>query len=249
MVSSHGATLKSKAQIPMALIHLLEDDDIFAGSVQAVLARAGHDVHCFVTPHAFFYQLGKMPPRCAIVDWMLPEMIGVDVIRRLRQQVGRGVGVIMLTAIDAEKNVVEALEAGADDYLVKPGTNAVLTARVDALLRRLASDLATTAKRFTVGPYTLDFALQTVTLNGSRVELAPREFDLTWTLFSSPSRLFTKQELLASIWGRSGEVGHHTIAQHIYAVRKKLCLAEHGFKLLAVYATGYRLEWPDGAVV
>lgn len=229
----------------MALIHLLEDDEIFAQSVQGVLQRRNHEVQYFTTPHAFFYQLTKQQPRCAIIDWMLPEMIGVDVVRRLRQQMGRNVGVIMLTAIDAEQNVVEALGAGADDYIVKPGTSAVLSARVDALLRRLGEETATTAKRIEIGPYVLDFTQQSVRVTGEPVELTPREFDLAWTLFCSPSRLFTKQELLAAIWGRNSEFGYHTIAQHVYSVRKKLALAEHGFKLLAVYASGYRLEWPE----
>jgi DNA-binding response OmpR family regulator len=229
----------------MALIHLLEDDEIFAQSVQGALQRRNHEVLCFGTPHAFFYQLSKQAPRCAIIDWMLPEMIGVDVVRRLRQQMGRNVGVIMLTAIDAEQNVVEALNAGADDYIVKPGTGAVLGARLDALLRRLGDETSTTTKHMSAGPYTLDFALRTVQMEGERVDLTPREFDLAWTLFCSPSRLFTKQELLAAIWGKNSEFGYHTIAQHVYSVRKKLALAEHGFKLLAVYASGYRLEFPE----
>jgi DNA-binding response OmpR family regulator len=230
----------------MALIHILEDDETFARSVQGVLERRNHEVRVFTTPHAMFYQLAKAQPRCAIIDWMLPEMMGVDVVRRLRQQMGRNVGLMMLTAMDAEKNVVEALEAGADDYIVKPGTSAVLTARVEALLRRLAPEAATLAKRFEVGPYLLDFAMQSVTIEGRPVELTPREFDLAWTLFGSPSRLFTKQELLAAIWGKNSEFGFHTIAQHVYTIRKKLNLSEHGFKLLAVYASGYRLEFPDG---
>jgi DNA-binding response OmpR family regulator len=230
----------------VALIYILEDDDIFAQSVQGVLERSNHEVLCFGTPHSFFYQLTKRAPRCAIVDWMLPEMVGVDVIRRLRQQLGRNVGVVMLTAVDAEQNVVEALQAGADDYIVKPGTSNVLSARIDALLRRLGEETATTAKRMEVGPYVLDFSQRSVRLKGEQIELAPREFDLAWTLFCSPSRLFTKQELLAAIWGKSSEFGYHTIAQHVYAVRKKLALADNGFKLLAVYASGYRLEWPEG---
>jgi DNA-binding response OmpR family regulator len=229
----------------MALIYLLEDDEIFASSVQGVLQRRNHEVQCFTTPHAFFYQLTKQSPRCAIIDWMLPEMMGVDVVRRLRQQSGRNVGVVMLTAMDAERNVVEALQAGADDYIVKPGTSAVLTARLEALLRRMGEETATTAKRIEVGPYVLDFAQRAVWLNGAPLELTPREFDLAWTLFCSPSRLFTKQELLAAIWGKNTEFGYHTIAQHVYSVRKKLALAENGFRLLAVYASGYRLEWPE----
>jgi DNA-binding response OmpR family regulator len=104
----------------VALIHLIEDDEIFARSVQVVLERRNHEVHFFTTPHAFFYQLTKQPPRCAIVDWMPPEMIGVEVVQRLRQQMGRSVGVTTLTAVDAEQNVVEAPSAGADDYITSP---------------------------------------------------------------------------------------------------------------------------------
>jgi DNA-binding response OmpR family regulator len=113
----------------------------------------------------------------------------------------------------------------------------------------LGEENTTNAKRIEIGPYVLDYTQQQVLVDGIAVELTPREFDLAWTLFCSPARLFTKQELLAAIWGKNSEFGYHTIAQHVYSVRKKLALVEHGFKLLAVYASGYRLEWPEGLAV
>lgn len=226
----------------MSLIHLVEDDDICAEAVAKALRDSGHDVRVFGAPHALFYEIQKLPPRCVIVDWMLPEMSGFDVVKRLRQLLGSRVGIMMLTAIDSEDKVVDALGAGADDYMVKPVTDAILAVRVAALLRRLVPEQVAKAKTVEIGAYVLDMSTRTVRVAGVPVELAPREFDLAWTLFSQPSRLFTKQELLASIWGRHTECGSHTIAQHVYALRKKLALTEHGFSLLSVYGTGYRLE-------
>jgi DNA-binding response OmpR family regulator len=229
----------------MALIHILEDDDACACALSELLSRQGHEVERFSTPHGFFYQLSKFPPRCAIVDWMLPEMSGFEVVKRTRQQVGGRVGIIMLTALDAEAKALAALAAGADDYLVKPTTDALLAARIEALLRRLVPAQVAMAKQIELGPYVLDLCTRKASIDGCDAQLAPREFDLAWTLFAQPSRLFTKDELLASIWGKHTEFGDHTIAQHVYALRKKLALVDHGFRLLSVYATGYRLEWAD----
>jgi DNA-binding response OmpR family regulator len=227
----------------MALIYIVEDDPLFAASTQSLLVINGHSVEVFKSPHAFMHQLVKLPPKCAIVDWMLPEMLGIDVVRRVRETVGRSVGVLMLTAMDAEENVVQALECGADDYMVKPGSDPILVARLEALLRRLDQG-ADPRKKLLIGVYDLDFRQQCVRVDGQAVELTPREFDLAWTLFNQPARLFTKQELLAAIWGKDSDCGFHTISQHIYSIRKKLSLMEHGFRLVAVYGTGYRFELP-----
>jgi two-component system, OmpR family, response regulator RegX3 len=227
---------------PMALVYIVEDDPDTARRVRALLTDSGHQVEWFDTPHKFFYQLSKHSPALALVDWMLPEMTGIDVVLRLRQQLGRAVGVLMLTAMDSEQSVVTALQAGADDYVVKPGADAVLLARVQALLRRSlpAAPLNTLA----LGPYRFDYALQLTHVHEQVVDLAPREFDLAWTLFSQPSRLFTKDELQAAIWGKGEDTGHHTITQHVYLLRKKLALADHSARLVSVYASGYRLEVP-----
>ena len=93
-----------------------------------------------------------------------------------------------------------------------------------------------------MGQYMLEMASRSVTIGGEDARLAPREFDLAWILFSQPSRLLTKDELLALLWGRQADFGAHTIAQHVHTLRKKLAFDAHGFALQSVYAAGYRLE-------
>jgi two-component system, OmpR family, phosphate regulon response regulator PhoB len=229
----------------VAQIHILEDDEAFSAGLAELLTRQGHEVMCFATPHQFFYQLSKLPPRCAIVDWMLPEMNGLEVVRRARQLVGQQMGLLLLTALDAEDKAIAALGAGADDYLVKPVADGLLAARIEALLRRLVPMQVSMAKQIELGPFTLDLPTRVATIEGRDVGLAPREFDLAWVFFAQPSRLFTRDELLALIWGKHSAYGAHVVAQYVYALRKKLELVEHGFRLQSVYATGYRLEWLD----
>jgi two-component system, OmpR family, phosphate regulon response regulator PhoB len=225
-------------------IFMLEDDEQFAVTIAERLRACTYEVSVFHHPHALFYELTKGSPTLVIVDWMLPEMTGLDVVKRLRQTVGTGIAIMMLTQMDSEEHIVGALEAGADDYVVKPGAGNELTARVKAVLRRY-SPAKEAVLEISSGPYVLDFRTQSAAIDGRKAELAPREFDLVWTFFSSPGRLFSKSELLAAIWGRQADPTEHTITQHIYSVRKKLSLAEHGFRLTSVYGTGYRLEQPS----
>jgi two-component system, OmpR family, response regulator RegX3 len=232
----------------MALIYLLEDDPDCSACVEQWLGRAGHQVKVFERPHEFFYEVSKQAPRCAVIDWRLPEMEGIDVVARLRQLLSTGTGILMLTGLDTEESVVRALKAGADDYIVKPGSESIVVARIDALLRRMAP-AASTLTSIDRPPYRLDFGRREVTVLGHPVDLAPREFDLAWILFSEPARLFTRQELLAAVWGRHQDAGVHTVAQHVYMIRRKLALTEHGFRLNAVYGTGYRLELPQAEPV
>ncbi len=226
-----------------ALIYILEDDPECSAYVMDWLQAAGHTVKTFVRPHEFFYALSKQPPQCAVVDWRLPEMQGIDVVSRLRQLMSGAVGVLMLTSVDSEDSVVRALSAGADDYIVKPGSESLLVARVGALLRRLTPS---ESRNLVVErpPYKLDFARRVISIEGRELDTAPREFELAWAFFSEPARLFTKQELLAAIWGKQQDAGEQTVAQHVYLVRRKLALAENGFKLISVYGAGYRLEVP-----
>jgi two-component system, OmpR family, phosphate regulon response regulator PhoB len=227
----------------VATIHVLDDNEINSAAMVELLAQLGHDVMHFATPHQFFYQLSKMPPRCAIIDAVLPEMNGLDVVRRARQLVGRQMGVMLLSTSDADERVIAGLGAGADDCVVRPVADGLLAARVDALLRRLVPSSVT--KRIELGAYTLDLSPRAAFINGRDAGLAPREFDLAWVLFGQPSRLFTRDELLALIWGKHSTYGAHTVAQYVYALRKKLDLVDHGFRLQSVYGTGYRLEWVD----
>lgn len=225
----------------MASIYLLEDDPAYAQTAAAWLRDQGHVVNAFELPHEFFYAVAKLPPKCAIIDWRLPQMEGVDVVARLRRQLPSGVGIVMLTAMDQEHYVVQALAAGADDYIVKPASRAVTVARVEALLRRI-SPPHSDDDCIDTPPYRFEFAIRKAKCGGRVVNLSPREFDLAWALFREPNRLFTRDELLAAVWGKEKDTGGQTLVQHIYAVRKKLALLAHGFQIVPVYGSGYRLE-------
>jgi DNA-binding response OmpR family regulator len=231
----------------MTTIHIVEKAQGCGQALAGLLSQRGHELACFTEAHEFFYQLGKLPPGCVIIDWELSPSCGRDVVERTRQLVGGRMGIIALMPSESQEETVSALGAGADDCVSKPINDVLLAARVDALLRRLLPMRVVTEKRLVRGPYTLDLGSRTATVEGSDAGLAPREFDLAWTLFSQLSRLFTKSELLALIWGKKSEFGAHTIAQHVYALRKKLKFDEYGFELQSVYATGYRLECFDSA--
>lgn len=226
----------------MACIHLIEDDDQCSGFVDKVVRRMGHEPTVFPHPCEFFYQLNRMPPHCVVVDWALPEMNGLEIVRRIRELQGWRMGIIVLTALGCDEKAISALKAGADDFICKPVVAAVLAGRIDAVLRRVNPAEVRGDHRVCLGSFTLDRTDRGVTIGDVKVELAPREFDLAWTLFSQPSKVFTKAELLSSIWGRHTRCGDQTITQHVYALRKKLHLAAHGVCLLSVYGTGYRLE-------
>jgi DNA-binding response OmpR family regulator len=229
-------------------IYLLEDDTDFAIHIADRLRGRGYIVRIFHHPHELFYETSKEIPTLFIVDWMLPEMLGLDVVKRIRQKIGKNVAVMMLTQMDTEEHIVSALEAGADDFVVKPASGEEFCARVVALVRRYQPTVEAVEK-IELGPYTLVFDIQTVTLQGQPIELAPREFDLGWMFFSNTGRLLSKSELLAAVWGRHSNSSDHTLTQHIYALRKKLALADNGFRLTSIYGTGYRFEQPYESIV
>jgi DNA-binding response OmpR family regulator len=225
-------------------IYLLEDDPDFSAAVKESLQRAGFEVDAFGLPHELFYEVKKVRPNLLIVDWMLPEMTGLEVVRNLRQLYGEQFAMIMLTQMDTEEHIVSALQAGADDYLIKPECGAILVARANAVLRRYQTATIEAVLTIERTPYRLLFESRQAYLNEQLIALAPREFDLLWVLFQNPNRLFSRAELLAAVWGKRDDVGEHTLTQHIYAIRKKLSFAEHGYRVAPVYGSGYRLEGP-----
>jgi DNA-binding response OmpR family regulator len=225
-------------------IYLLEDDLDFSAAVKESLQRAGFEVNAFSLPHELFYGVKKARPDLLIVDWMLPEMTGLEVVRNLRQLYGVQFAVIMLTQMDTEEHIVSALQAGADDYLIKPECGAILVARSKAVLRRYQTATIEAVLTIERAPYRLLFQSRQAYLNGQLIALAPKEFDLLWAFFQNPNRLFSRSELLAAVWGKRDDIGEHTLTQHIYAIRKKLSFAEHGYRVTPVYGSGYRLESP-----
>jgi DNA-binding response OmpR family regulator len=227
-------------------VFMVEDNLEAIANVRGVLARKSLTLQPFESPHEFFYALKQESPKMVILDWLLPEMTGLDVLKRFRTQMGKKIPVMMYTNKEEANSVVDALEAGADDFVPKLAPDNVLLARVCSLLRRV-TDIAQPQQTLRLDPLELYFSAQEAFVAGEKIRLTPREFDVAWVLLSNPGRLFQKAELAAAVWGKQADMTFHTLSQHIYEIKKKLNLVSHGYKLMSVYGSGYRFETPSAA--
>lgn len=222
-------------------IALLEDDPVQADAVAGWFAAGGHDVHCVRTVRDAIREASRESFDLFLIDWTLPDASGEHMLRWLREERGLDVPVIFITARDAEEDVVAALNAGADDYMVKPLRRFELLSRVDAVMRRARPQGE--APVIDVPPYCIDVHAHQIRLAGAPVELTDKEFELAVFLFRNLGRLISRGHMLQAIWGRSADVQTRTIDTHVSRVRNKLQLRpENGFRLSSTYSYGYRLE-------
>lgn len=220
---------------------ILEDDAVQNETVAEWLRQAGHDVHSFVDPREFIRVAGRESFDLCLIDWMLPEISGTEVLTWLRQDRANDTPVIFATARDAEEDIVTALSAGADDYIIKPLRRYELISRIEAVMRR-ARPLAQ-EQVIDVPPYFFDISSKKVTVDGEAVELTDKEFDLSMFLFRNLGRLISRGHMLEAVWGRNPNLATRTVDTHISRVRSKLGLRpENGFRLTPTYNYGYRLE-------
>jgi two-component system, OmpR family, response regulator len=202
------------------LVLVVEDERPIADLVRLYLTRDGFGVHVEYNGVAGLAAARKLRPVACVLDIALPGMDGTEVCRRLRQG-GDWTPVLFLTARDDEVDRVLGLELGADDYVTKPFSPRELVARVKAVLRRTDGP-PDTGRVCTLGPVTLDAARREVRAAGELVSLTPTEFDLLAHLMQRPGRVFTREELLASVWGYAAHVGTRTVDVHVAQVRGKL---------------------------
>jgi len=225
------------------VIGVLEDDPEQAGLVQIWLEKAGYEALLYADAAAFRRSLGHESIDLLLLDWMLPNSSGLEVLEWVRSAGNPDLPVVFLTARAAESDIVRGLEGGADDYVVKPPKQGELLARVAAVLRRRGLIEGEAGSQLEVGPYTLDFVKRRVRLDGNEFELTQREFDLASYLFRRHGRIVSREALLEQVWNLSPGLTTRTVDTHISRLRKKLALSgEHGWKLTSVYQHGYRLE-------
>lgn len=222
-------------------IAILEDDPDQLALIKRWVNDDGHDVHAFLDGRETMKQAGRESFDLFILDWQVPDVSGADVLKWLRTNVSRTVPVLFVTVRDSEQDIVFALGQGADDYMVKPVRRHELIARLHALLRRAYP--REEEKLLSFPPFQIDMQRSEITRNGAKIELTPKEFELTVTLFRNLGRLMSRGHLQETVWGRSGDLATRTVDTHVSQVRKKLDLRpESGYRVVPIYNYGYRLE-------
>ncbi|MFJ1809364.1 MULTISPECIES: response regulator transcription factor [unclassified Streptomyces] len=203
----------------MPRVLLIEDDRAVRDGVALALRRQGHEVAAAETGEDGLNRLRFFRPDVVVLDLMLPGMPGLDVCRRMRE-LDQTLPIIMATARGDDEDIVVGLEAGADDYVVKPVPARVLQARIRAVLRRAAGTPADGGipKIDTYGDLAVDRAGLSVTWQGAPVALAPSELRLLLTLSASPGQVFSRQQLLEAVWQHS----YHGDARLVDACVKRL---------------------------
>jgi DNA-binding response OmpR family regulator len=203
------------------LVLVVEDERPIADLLRLYLTRDGFGVHVECDGAAGLAAGRRLRPVAWVLDIALPGMDGTEVCRRLRES-GDWTPVIFLTARDDEVDRVVGLEIGADDYVTKPFSPRELVARIRAVLRRAAGPPDTAEQVIQVGPVALDPARRAVTVSGTPVALTQTEFDLLAHLMRRPGRVYSRDELLAGVWGYAAHGGTRTVDVHVAQVRAKL---------------------------
>jgi DNA-binding response OmpR family regulator len=229
-------------------IAILEDDPDQLALLRRWITDDGHDVHPYTSGREAMKMAGRESFDLFMLDWQVPDVSGAEVLMWLRANVSKSVPVLFVTVRDSEQDIVFALEHGADDYMVKPVRRQELLARVHALLRRAYP--SEEQKQLSFPPYEIDTQRNEVRKDGAKVELTPKEFELTVALFRNIGRLMSRGHLQQAVWGRTGDLATRTVDTHVSQVRKKLDLRpESGYRVVPIYNYGYRLEKipPPGA--
>jgi two-component system phosphate regulon response regulator PhoB len=227
--------------MPAKHILIVEDERPIREMIAFGLRRAGFDVREAEDCRSARAQLADRRPDLLLVDWMLPDMSGIELTRQLkRDRETRELPVIMLTARAEETDKVTGLEGGADDYVVKPFSPRELVARINAVLRRSVPQGA--GDRLEYEGLTLDQAGHRVLVGEKTVALGPTEYRMLEFFMNHPERVYSREQLLDRVWGGNVYVEERTIDVHIRRLRK--ALEEFGYDRLiqTVRGAGYRFS-------
>ena len=222
-------------------ILVVEDEAALAYLLVYNLEAEGYQVEHVDNGDEAELRIAETPPDLVILDWMLPGVSGLEICRRLRARDGaRDMPVIMLTARGEENERVRGLSVGADDYVVKPFSTPELMARVRALLRRARPERI--ASRLSAGDIDHDRETRRVRRGGREIHLGPTEFRLLEYFMEKPGRVFTRAQLLDSVWGMSAEIDERTVDVHVGRLRKALIRGRDKDPIRTVRGAGYSFD-------
>lgn len=221
------------------MIWCVDDDNTIREIEVYTLLQTGFQARGFADGISMLEALKTETPQLIILDIMLPEIDGVEVLKRIRGNAAtRTLPVIMATAKGTEMDKIQGLDMGADDYLVKPFGVMEMVSRVKAVLRRAAPEKRSDS--FSAGLITLNDSERTVTVNGEKVSLTYKEFEILKLLIQNQGMVFSRDRLLSEVWGVDYLGESRTVDMHIKTLRQKL--KEAGKQIETVIGVGYKLE-------
>ena len=223
----------------MALIYVVEDDVNIREIECFALKNSGYTIEDFECAKDFYLKVRERVPDLVLLDIMLPDEDGLDIVKKLRKKAEtRRVPIILVTAKTSEMDKVKGLDIGADDYLTKPFGVMELISRTKALLRR--SQNMSEEKFLTLGDIVLDDEKRMVCINEKPCDLTYKEFELLKMLLQNAGIVIPREEIMVRVWGMDYEGESRTLDMHIKTLRQKL--GESGSRIKTVRTVGYRME-------
>lgn len=228
-------------------IGLLEDEPSIAEHVRQILAHAGHTVTVFDDGADMIRAIRHNTFDLYVLDWRVPGVSGLDVLRHIRLVCGPHEPVLFLSNRTDEQGIAEVLNAGADDYCIKPVRPQEFIARIQAIVRRAYQAADTSPSVQTLLDYTFDKFDGSVRFKEQTVALSEKEFKLALFFFENADRALSRERLMQEVWGSTGDTLSRTLDVHVSWLRKKLDLSAtaKGPRLKPIYGYGYRLMTPE----
>lgn len=222
----------------MALIYIVEDDESIREIETIALKNSNYIVSAFENAKEFYKKLDELVPDLILLDVMLPDESGYDIVRKLRKRPAtQDIPIIMVTAKTTEMDMIKGLDGGADDYIKKPFSIMELITRVKALLRRTAKE---EPKLLKLDDLVIDHERHVVTVNNEPVDLTYKEYELLRLLMGSQGIVMTREVIMRSVWDTDFEGETRTVDMHIKTLRHKLC--DYGSRIKTVRNVGYVIE-------
>jgi two-component system phosphate regulon response regulator PhoB len=221
-------------------ILVVEDDIDIRELICQCLTQADYQVQSCMDVKSARQLVEAFRPDCLVVDWMLPDTSGVELIRWLRRQPDYAqIPCLMLTARSQEADKITGLESGADDYMTKPMSLRELQARVKALLRRPSAYLES-SDLIIVGPIKMNVSSHEVNIAGTLLDLSPTEYKLLKFFMRNQNKVFSRDQILTAVWGDDAYISDRTVDVHILRLRKALKGFEVDGMISTVRGAGYR---------